>query len=349
MNFQKVLINWYSKHKRNLPWRHTKDPYLVWLSEIILQQTQVKQGLPYYEKFVRAYPSVFDLANESEEQVLKLWQGLGYYSRARNMHSTAKYVACELNGRFPQQYKDLILLKGVGDYTASAIASFAFNEQKAVLDGNVYRVLARYFGISEPINSKLGPTVFKELAQELIESEKPGIYNQAIMEFGSQQCKPANPNCQVCPLNKSCAALAKGTVKSLPVKLKKTKVQTKYFNYLVVIDPQKNTCLEKREGKGIWRNLYQFPLIETQKSLHTSQFKELIEQSSFANANIKDHFLYNEEDIIHQLSHRRLYTKFWIIELRSPLKKGISLNDLKKYPVPVLIANFIEDFDYKNL
>ena len=209
MLFSKKLKHWYSNNKRELPWRQTKDPYFIWLSEIILQQTQVNQGLPYYVKFTENFPTIYHLASADESAVLKLWQGLGYYSRARNLHATAKYVVSELDGKFPNNYKDLIKLKGIGDYTASAIASICFNEATAVVDGNVYRVLSRYFGIDTPINSSKGAKVFKQLAQELIDLKDPATFNQAIMEFGATQCKPQNPDCKICPFNASCIAFKK--------------------------------------------------------------------------------------------------------------------------------------------
>jgi A/G-specific adenine glycosylase len=346
MDFKKKLTNWYSNNKRDLPWRNTENPYHIWLSEIILQQTQVKQGLPYYDAFVRQYPTVFDLANASEQDVLKLWQGLGYYSRARNLHSTAKYVAHELNGKFPDNYKDLIKLKGVGDYTASAIASIAFNEVTAVVDGNVYRVLSRYYGINTPINSTKGIKEFKELASSLIDKNEPATFNQAIMEFGATQCKPKNPYCIVCPLNESCVALQKNLIDSLPVKLKKTKVKNRFFNFLVCIDKSKYTILEKRTSKGIWQNLYQFPLIESSKSLSPEEFHLLnIEDSVLHNLEF-DYSLYNKKDKIHKLSHQHLHTKFWIIETEELSKNTISIKDLKNYPVPVLIGDFIEAFNF---
>jgi A/G-specific adenine glycosylase len=349
MDFKHRLINWYSIHKRKLPWRGTKNPYCIWLSEIILQQTQVKQGLPYYEAFVETFPTVFDLANASEESVLKLWQGLGYYSRARNLHFTAKHIVLELNGVFPNNYKDLLKLKGVGDYTASAIASIAFNEVEAVVDGNVYRVLARYFGIDTPINSTTGIKEFKRLATSLIDIEQPSTYNQAIMEFGARQCKPKNPDCSVCPLSDSCVSLQKNLVNTLPVKLKKTKVTTKYFNFLVCLDKDYRILFEKRIAKGIWQNLYQFPLIESEKSLGANDFHLLNIENSFSQPTEFDYALYNEVDKIHKLSHQHLHTKFWIIEVEQPLEKGISINDLTKYPAPVLISEFIKDFNFKGL
>ena len=253
MIFSKILNHWYSNNKRSLPWRQTKTPYLIWLSEIILQQTQIKQGLPYYEAFVEAYPTVFDLAKAEERKVLKLWQGLGYYSRARNLHATAQYIVEELNGEFPNNYRELLKLKGVGDYTASAIASICFNEPMAVVDGNVYRVLSRYFGIETPINSSKGIKEFKQLAQRLIDKNNPADYNQAIMEFGAVQCKPQNPNCDVCPFQDGCVAFEKKRIDELPVKIKAAKASKKYFNFLVIISKDNKTLLQKRKEKGIWQ------------------------------------------------------------------------------------------------
>ncbi|OZV70642.1 A/G-specific adenine glycosylase [Winogradskyella aurantia] len=349
MNFTKEIINWYSIHKRNLPWRTSKNPYFIWLSEIILQQTQVKQGLPYYDAFVKQFPTVFDLANASEETVLKLWQGLGYYSRARNLHAAARYIVFELKGEFPDNYKDLIQLKGVGDYTASAIASIAFDEATAVVDGNVYRLLSRYFGIETPINSTKGIKEFKQLASVLLDKDKPGNYNQAVMEFGALQCRPKNPNCNGCRLKESCVALQKNCVDNLPVKLRKTKVSTKYFNYLVCLDTKKRTVFEKRTGKGIWRNLYQFPLIETEKSLSIDEFALLNLNDTFLKDMPFDYTLYNEVDKVHKLSHQHLHTKFWIIEVKDSLNNATPLHKLKKYPTPVLITDFINEFNFEVL
>ena len=346
MNFSATLTAWYSVNKRDMPWRNTKNPYYIWLSEIILQQTQYKQGLPYYEAFINTFPTIFDLANANEQDVLKLWQGLGYYSRARNLHYTAKYIAFELNGEFPKTYKKLLELKGVGDYTASAIASICFNEPKAVVDGNVYRVLSRYFNIDTPINSTKGIKEFKALATELIDVNAPSTYNQAIMEFGAIQCKPKNPDCITCPLNSSCFALQKNKINLLPVKLKTTKVSNKFMNFMVVISNDKQILFEKRTQKGIWQNLYQFPLIETDTSLSINTFKSHPKITEFIKTNTIDYRLYNEEDIIHKLSHQHLYTKFWIIETDQLPTKGIPIKDLKKYPTSILISNFIDRFNF---
>lgn len=347
MEFANMIINWYSTNKRDLPWRETENPYFIWLSEIILQQTQVKQGLPYYNAFIDRFPSIFELANASEESVLKLWQGLGYYSRARNLHETAKHIAYNLGGVFPDNYEDLLSLKGVGDYTASAIASISFKEAKAVVDGNVYRVLSRFFGVETPTNSSKGIKEFRTLASSLIDKQRPDTYNQAIMEFGALQCKPKNPNCNICPIKNGCFANQNNLVNSLPVKLKKTKVTTKYFNYLVCIDSFGNTLLEKRTQKGIWQNLYQFPLLESNKSLNAKEFNLLNLKDTILEQLEFDYSLYNESDRIHKLSHQHLHTKFWIIEVDKLPEEAISIKKLKSFPTPVLISNFIEEFNFK--
>lgn len=346
MNFKKVLTNWYSINKRELPWRNTKNPYYIWLSEIIMQQTQIKQGLPYYEAFVTNYPTVFDLANAKEQDILKLWQGLGYYSRARNLHASAKYVSNELNGVFPSTFSDLLTLKGVGDYTASAIASICFDEPTAVVDGNVYRVLSRYFGIETPINSTQGIKEFKKLATSLIDSKNPGDYNQALMEFGATQCKPKNPDCNICPLNNSCVALQKDNIDNLPVKLKKTKVTKKHFNFLVLISSDKKTLFEQRTKKGIWFNLFQFPLIETAKELTSEDFKAHPKIDTYFKDLKFEYSLYNTKELVHKLSHQHLYTKFWIVEVDTLPKQGIPISELKTYPTPIVISNFIEEFNF---
>ncbi|WP_299777698.1 A/G-specific adenine glycosylase [uncultured Formosa sp.] len=346
MTFSKTLTDWYSVNKRQLPWRQTTNPYYIWLSEIILQQTQIKQGLPYYEDFVTTFPTVFDLASANEAEVLKLWQGLGYYSRARNLHFAAKYVVNELGGIFPNTYKDLLKLKGVGDYTASAIASICYNEISAVVDGNVYRLLSRYFGIYTAINSSKGAKEFKALAQELIDKKDPATFNQAVMEFGAIQCKPKSPDCSVCPFNKSCYAFGKGVINELPVKIKAAKVSKKYFNFLVFLTPNQTTVLEQRQGKGIWQNLYQFPLIESEKALNHKQLQLELESFEVLQGKTFEVSLYNKEEIIHKLSHQHLYTRFWIVEVDANIDGAISVFDVEDFPVPILIGNFIADFNF---
>lgn len=349
MSFSDKILNWYGQNKRLLPWRETKDPYKIWLSEIILQQTRVAQGTPYYVRFVETYPSVKHLAKAKEEEVLKLWQGLGYYSRARNLHATAKIVVNDYNSVFPDNYKELLKLKGVGDYTASAIASICFNEAQAVVDGNVYRVLARYFGVDTPINSSEGIKYFKNLAQKVMDPDAIGNYNQGIMEFGAIQCTPKSPDCVKCPLNESCVALQKNKVDQLPVKLSKTKVRNRYFNYLVPIyenEPGKRfTSIQKREGKGIWQNLWEFPLLESTSNLDldeiNNRYREVIGELEHVEISA-----FNEHPILHKLSHQNLYTKFWILSTHSEIPNKVSNQALKEYPVPVLIADFIKAFKF---
>ncbi|MGG8496025.1 A/G-specific adenine glycosylase [Tenacibaculum sp. TC6] len=343
MIFNKELIKWYLQNNRSLPWRETKDPYVVWLSEIMLQQTRVSQGLPYFLKFTEAFPTVFDLANADESFVLKLWQGLGYYSRARNLHYTAKYVANELQGIFPNSYKELVKLKGVGDYTASAIASICFNEPVAVVDGNVYRVLSRFFGVETPINTTKGVKEFKELAQNVLNTETPGNYNQAIMDFGALHCKPQNPLCDTCMLSEACIAFQKNMVKDLPVKEKKVKVKNRFFNYMVVVTTNNTTVLEERKEKGIWQGLYQFPLIETTKNVNihelisTQEFNKLFTQE----VTVK---LFNKEEIVHKLSHQHLYTQFWIVNTNEMSSAIMEWEEVIEKPVPVLIEKFLNQY-----
>ena len=345
MNFTKILTHWYSVHKRDFPWRNTPNPYYIWLSEIIMQQTKIKQGLPYYNSFVANFPTVFDLANANETKVLKLWQGLGYYSRARNLHFSAKYIVEFLNGEFPKNYKNLVKLKGVGDYTASAIASICYNEPTAVVDGNVYRVLSRYFGIDTPVNSSQGKKEFKALAQSLLPKNNIGDYNQAVMEFGALQCKPKSPNCNICPLSINCVALQLNKIKELPVKTNKTKILKRYFNFLVFISVN-TTIIEQRKKKGIWQNLYQFPLVETDRPLTEEEFRSNKNIDSFTNGAEYNFRLHNKTQIVHKLSHQHLYTKFWIINTEELPKRGIKISKLKSYPVPILISRFIDEFGF---
>ncbi|MEX0314004.1 MAG: A/G-specific adenine glycosylase [Allomuricauda sp.] len=343
MTFSEHILKWYGQYKRELPWRSTREPYKIWLSEIILQQTRVVQGMPYYHKFLDAFPTVYELANASEEQVLKLWQGLGYYSRARNLHATAKMVVEEYDGRFPNTYKELKNLKGVGDYTASAIASICFDLPEPVVDGNVYRVLARYFGVELPINSTEGVKYFKDLAREVMNTANIRDYNQGIMEFGAIQCAPKKPYCLHCPLNESCVALKENRVANLPVKINKTKIKSRYFNYLVFLDKGRKTILEQRTGKGIWQNLYQFPLLESNKVLDKKMLEDELESKNGFPI-FKSIELINQEPIVHKLSHQHLNTRFWILETEQVIKKGVSWENIESFPVPVLIADFIKTF-----
>jgi A/G-specific adenine glycosylase len=344
MKFSNTLVYWYLQNNRDLPWRKTKNPYFIWLSEIMLQQTRVAQGLSYYLKFTSTFPTVFDLAKADESTILKMWQGLGYYSRARNLHFSAKQIVEELNGEFPSTYEEIIKLKGIGDYTASAIASICFEEATAVVDGNVYRVLSRYFGIKTAINSTAGIKEFKALAQTLIDRKQAGTFNQAIMDFGALHCKPQNPLCEICPLSDGCVALEKNLTKELPVKEKKIKVRKRYFNFLVIKTGDDKTILTERKGKGIWQGLYQFPLIECEKIINQ---KEIIDSEEFIALFPEETTisLFNKEEIVHKLSHQHLYTQFWIIETKTLKSADISWKNIQDFPVPVLIANFLEAFE----
>lgn len=351
-DFKNSLINWYDENKRDLPWRKSADPYKIWLSEVILQQTRVAQGLPYYQKFINHYPTVFALAQADQEEILKLWQGLGYYSRARNLHYTAQIIVRDYAGVFPTTYRDLLRLKGVGDYTAGAIASICFNEPKAVLDGNVFRVISRIFGIDLPINSTEGKKVFKEKANELLDPKNPGTYNQALMEFGALHCKPKLPLCETCPFQTNCVAFQQGIVDQLPVKLKKITIKKRYLNYLIFTDIHNNTLIHKRNKKDIWMGLYEFPLIETQKILTKKELLKhaFIQENRVESADIE---LFNAKSITHQLTHQRLMIKFWILKSEdvTQLKFGenyrkIHQDELDTIPVPVVIHNFLKAVEF---
>ncbi|WP_343587974.1 A/G-specific adenine glycosylase [Flavobacterium sp.] len=342
MDFYNILIKWYLQNKRDLPWRKTVDPYQIWLSEIMLQQTRVAQGMPYFFSFTKEFPTVKDLADAPEEKVLKLWQGLGYYSRARNLHKTAQYISNDLNGVFPDSYKELLKLKGVGEYTAAAIASFSYNESVPVVDGNVFRVLSRYFDVESDIALPATKKEFAALAQELMPKDNPAIFNQAIMEFGALQCVPKSPDCSVCVFNESCAALQKGKVNKLPVKSKKVKVTNRYFNYLILEDVLGNTLIQKRTAKGIWHNLYEFPLLETEAIADFDMVSKKAKNEIFSDYTIISIEDYSESTVIHKLSHQHLHIQFWKIRVQDKIENGIDSQKLKTFPFPIVIYNFIE-------
>jgi A/G-specific adenine glycosylase len=348
--FSPILVKWYEKNKRDLPWRHHKDPYKIWLSEIILQQTQVAQGLSYYIKFVEKYPTVKKLALAKEDEVFKLWQGLGYYSRARNLHASAKYIHNELQGKFPTTFEDIKNLKGVGDYTAAAIASFAYDLAHAVVDGNVYRVLSRVFGIETPIDSSGAKKEFQQLANDLLNSNNAAMHNQAIMEFGSQYCKPNNPNCESCVLNANCYAYKTNKVTQLPIKLKKTKIRNRFFNYVILIDKNKNILIHKRKEGDIWQSLYEFYLIETEKEISSEQ---LLDSKDFrAVCKSKFDVLFLSKQYKHILSHQHLYAKFYVVKTSQTFKlqqTKCNLKTLKNYAFPRLIEKFLNDCVLKEL
>lgn len=339
MIFPKILIQWYLANKRELPWRETKDPYFVWLSEIMLQQTRVAQGLPYYFAFTEAFPTVADLANATEHEVLKLWQGLGYYSRARNLHFTAKHITNERNGSFPDTYAELLKLKGIGEYTAAAIASFCFDEPVAVVDGNVFRVIARYFGVETDISSSAAKGEFTAIAAAQMPPRNAAVFNQAIMEFGALQCMPKNPLCQSCPLNETCHAFRNNKVGVLPVKNKKTKVRHRFFNYLVFLDELGQTILRQRTGKGIWENLYEFPLVETDCEASSDIIADLISSENPV-LSIEE---INARPIIHKLSHQHLHIKFRKIKVKGIVQNGIKSEQLRDYPMPAVLFNFVSE------
>ena len=342
MTFSNSLVQWYLKNKRDLPWRNTQNPYHIWLSEIMLQQTRVAQGLPYFLSFTDSFPTVFDLADADEEQVLKLWQGLGYYSRARNLHGTAKYIASELNGIFPDNYNDLLKLKGVGEYTAAAIASFSYDEAVPVVDGNVFRVLSRYFDVETDISSSGAKKEFTTLAKELMPKDNPAIFNQAIMEFGALQCVPKSPDCEICVLNTGCLALKYNKVNQLPVKLKKIKVTNRYFNYILLSDENQDLIIRKRIEKGIWHNLYEFPLLETDEIVGFDVVSKAVQFDVFPSYTIIGIEECAETTVIHKLSHQHLHIQFWKVKISDKIENGVNTSVLKTFPFPIVIYNFIE-------
>ncbi|MEM7548335.1 MAG: A/G-specific adenine glycosylase [Bacteroidota bacterium] len=343
--FSQKIIWWYNLNKRNLPWRNTKDPYVIWLSEIILQQTRVEQGLPYFQKFLEKYPSIHKLAAAEEQQILRLWQGLGYYSRARNLHETAKFISEKLDGRFPDSFKELKKLKGVGDYTAAAIASFSFLEPVPVVDGNVYRVLSRYFGFDWDLSKSDTKGKFFEAAQSLIPERTPDTFNQAIMEFGALQCKPKNPGCLMCPLVDSCEAFRLNKIHELPVKTKKQAKKEVYYYYIIFENNQKY-LIKTRTGKGIWKGLNEFHLIDFEEAKKEEFILKKIEGYLSKAYSVKS----ISEEVIHILSHRKIHAYFMHIEVEIEdfelLKSKLGLNDaslqeIEKVPKPILIDNYL--------
>lgn len=346
MDFVAELLSWYKKNKRDLPWRNTQNPYKIWLSEVILQQTRVEQGMAYYHAFTERYPDVKKLAKAPETDVLKTWEGLGYYSRARNLHTAAKYITDELDGKFPETYQEILKLKGVGDYTASAIASICFDEAEPVVDGNVFRFLSRYFGISTPIDSTKGKKEFRALAAELITEKDPGTFNQAMMEFGARQCVPKNPDCSVCVFRLSCYALKKKRVAQLPVKEKKTKVTDRWLNYLIA-DYKGNFLVRERTGKGIWTGLYEFPLVETEEKIGKKKLADASFWAKNTNLNLAK-VNHVSDEIIHKLSHQNLHISFVQAKIKS-LKKDstyrvLSASAVNKLPFPIVLRKYWDSF-----
>jgi len=346
-NFRKNLLEWFAGSHRPLPWKNIKDAYLIWLSEIILQQTRVEQGLPYFERFRATYPTVKDLADAPEDEVMRMWEGLGYYSRARNLHAAAKYIAYDLKGRFPDTYDDIHALKGVGDYTAAAIASFAYDLPHAVVDGNVYRVLSRYFGESTPIDTTAGKKIFRTLADELLDTQNPARYNQAIMDFGATHCKPKQPLCTTCLLKDDCTAFAENTINLLPVKSKKLKKITRYFHYLILNEGEQ-VWLKKRGAGDIWQNLYDFPLIEKEKTLAISELEQTDEWNAFftqKSISIKK----TSRPFVQVLTHRKIVAVFVEINVEADFdgtQHGfvqVHRDELGRYAFPRILNDYLKD------
>lgn len=344
--FSKTLLVWdQSENNRQMPWKGETDPYRIWISEIILQQTRVQQGLEYYNRFIATYPTVETLAKAEEKEVYKLWEGLGYYSRCKNLIASAKFIWEELNGNFPRKYEDILALKGIGTYTASAISSFAFNQPYAVLDGNVFRVLSRFFGKEIPINTTEGKKYYGELSQELLDKKYPGKYNQALMDFGAVICKPSAPLCLQCPLQKRCIAFAEEKVNVLPVNTKKISQKNRFFTYLLVHYKTKY-YVRKRTGKDIWENLYEFILIESKEWFDEKDFtvneeiRQILNQADFCIENISP-------KKSQKLTHQLITGRFIQIEIHKPLVNkayfAINKKQLISLPFPKFIASYLTD------
>ncbi len=354
MNFGKRLAEWYQKNKRELPWRGINEPYRIWLSEIILQQTRVSQGLGYYIKFIDKYPDIFSLAEASRDEVFKLWQGLGYYNRAENMLATAKIVVEQYNGYFPADRELLLKLPGIGPYTSAALASIAFNLPFAVIDGNVYRVLSRIFGIFEVVNSTEGTKKFQQYADELFDKKQPGVYNQSIMEFGALKCTPVNPECTSCIFKNECYAYLNDLVNDLPVKKPKNKVKNRFFYYFMIEPKPENyktetVYIKKRVNGDIWKNLYDFPLIETDQKVELSD--HIILNMLVQNFNLKNPLIrLVSKEYIHKLTHQTIHATFIQVKVDKKINKPEKFvilahkNKLIEYPVPRLIDQFLTDY-----
>lgn len=354
MGFSKEIIKWYLENKRDLPWRNTKNPYFIWISEVILQQTRVNQGRNYYDKFSNMFPDIFSLAEANEDKILKTWQGLGYYSRARNMHKAAKQIVQEHEGKFPDSYDTIIKLKGIGEYTASAIASIAYNHPHAVVDGNVYRVLSRIYNIETPINTTKGKKEFYALANEILDKKNPGIHNQAMMELGAMICTPQKPSCNNCCVQKYCYAFKTGKQLELPVKVKKATVRKRYFFYFF-IHSNNQFIIHKRTVKDIWHGLYELPLIESAEKISAEDAIKLgkrnllLEKQKFIVQDISP--LY-----IHKLTHQTIYTHFIKIELKKINRpsiessgKVIDYSDIQNHAFPILIINYLNSCNFRDI
>ncbi len=348
MTVSKTLAEWYDRNKRELPWRHTTSPYKIWLSEIILQQTRINQGYDYYLKFVNTYPSVDKLADAPLDDILKLWQGLGYYSRARNLHETAKKIVYEFHGKFPSTYKELIKLKGIGPYTAAAIASNCFHEPVPSIDGNVYRFLSRYYGIELSFSSGEGIRAYQERAKSIIDRKNPGEHNQAMIDFGALQCVPVNPDCSTCPLNNSCYAYLKDMVKFFPVKQPKIHLKKRYFNYLI-IQYNNKLFIRQRTENDIWKMLFEFPLIETKRLMDEISLMKSVSWKIFFPKGTHLKILDISKIHKHILSHQLIFARFIRLEITKLPEllvknyKAVKKEDLGKYAIPRLIDRYLTE------
>ena len=341
MSFENQIVKWYINNKRELPWRENIDPYRVWISEIILQQTRVVQGEKYFNNFIKKFPSLESLSSADESEVLKMWKGLGYYNRAINIHKTSKKITNALNGIFPNTYNELIKLNGIGDYTASAISSICFHEYNPVVDGNVLRLLSRYYGLKNPIDSLKGQRNIREIGRKLISKvDNPGDFNQAMMEYGALVCTPF-PDCESCIFSSKCIAHINNEVDTIPVKSKKKKLKERFLNYIVFIDSKQKTIVKKRINKDIWYKLNEFPLIESKteiKNIFTnSDFKKLVD-NSYLTLKKENEKIYR---VKHVLSHQILYISFYQISVKEVITSGVHLSHLNNYNFPVPITNFI--------
>lgn len=354
-SFSGKIIKWYSLNKRDLPWRTTNDAYKIWISEIIMQQTRIDQGTSYYLRFLKRFPDVFSLAKSDEQSVLKLWQGLGYYSRARNLYETACNIVDNYNGKFPRDYSELLKFKGIGEYTAAAIASIAFNQPFATIDGNVTRFTARFYGISSPVDTSVTKREIFQIATKKMDQTQAGNYNQALMEFGALICKPKIPLCNSCIFNTECSAFKNQLVSDIPVKQDKIKVRNRFFNYLLIKNNNKTTYILKHRGNDIWKGLYDLPMVETKEIISKEKLEKLLNQKEyFGNQEIRIQTV--SKPHIHILSHQRLHAIFYQLEGNGLIQisgfktkfEEVRIEDLKNYPIPRLLEKFLIDIKIFN-
>ncbi|MDR0796607.1 MAG: A/G-specific adenine glycosylase [Tannerella sp.] len=341
----RAIVAWFEKNKRDLPWRNVNDPYKIWISEIILQQTRVVQGLAYYSRFIGRFPDIRSLAEAGQEEVLKYWQGLGYYSRARNLHEAAKSIQLNFGGVFPRRYDDVLSLKGIGKYTAAAIVSLAWNQPYPVIDGNVYRVLGRFFAVDVPFDTGKGKKIFEELAYLLMDAQHAGLHNQAMMELGALQCVPRSPDCYICPIKKRCLGFLSGNPQQFPVRQHKNKVRERFFNYFFIFY-EGSAYLSHRSNKDIWQGLFEFPLIETSRSTNFEEICRTVEFNDLFSGTGEISFSSQTDEVKHVLTHQILYARFYQVEIQkenSFLKKYLKtpVEKINDFAVPKLIQRFL--------